>query len=286
MSGRYDNSAYWRTLHLRHPGALRAVGHPGLSEAANRLKYESEADTVLTVLNDLIPSLATRGEVRFLDIGAGTGFWTTLLKERLEAHGLDAQAAALDLSRDALDALSARMTGLQAIEADLKTARPGALAGSFDLVTAMYCLHHLVRRDEYRNALDYAAACVGPGGWLLIMDPVLREPYSPFYGVDESTWLGNGIPRALGEMDAMLQAAGFRRTRIEPAVSFLLNGPIEASTKERFERRQAAWVRASSIYAREWLTRAVAPVLRRLDRNLKRNGASGSSSLCVYHRSE
>ncbi len=284
MKSKYDNTAYWRGLHERYPGELRAVGHPNLSEAANRLKYQSEAETLARSFELAVESFSGRSALRVLDVGAGTGFWTVQLKEMLRAHGIHAQLAALDISRNALQSIASKLEEVELIEADLKCDAPRQHERRFDLVTAMYCLHHLSRLEEFLNGLRYAALCVRPGGCLMIMDPVLRDGYSPFHRVDESTWAGNGMPRSLKAIDAELSQLGFRRLLAVPAVSFILNGPIEARGQVAFSVKQSLWTLAGRVFRHDALTRIVSPAFRVVDAVLKRTPASGSSSLCVYLR--
>lgn len=284
MNSKYENTSYWRNLHERYPGKLRAVGHPWLSEAANRLKYESEAESLARAFRLVLQGFEETTSLDMLDIGAGTGFWTALVSDMLHRNGIQARITALDISDDALAGLLARMEGVRTIRADLKHDAPGALAGRYDLVTAMYCLHHLVHRDEFANGLRYGAACVRQGGYLVVMDPILREGYSPFRAIDESTWNGNGMPRSLDAIDREVSEAGLRRVATSPAVSFLLNGPIEAGTKGAFAMKRSLWNGAGVILRHERATRLASGAFRVIDKALKSSGASGSSSLCVYRK--
>jgi hypothetical protein len=65
----YDNSSYWIHLHKELPGALRSVGWPGLSEEYNKLKYRSESESVIEVL-DAFLARSGKKEISVLDIGA------------------------------------------------------------------------------------------------------------------------------------------------------------------------------------------------------------------------
>jgi len=278
----YDNATYWRGIHERLGDQLRAVGHPWLSNSLNTLKYESEANAVLEALLALPPSFSTKPAV--LDIGAGTGYWTTLVGEWLRAHGREPLQAALDISRPALDLIATRHPGIETLEVDLKSVSPAHCAARFDLVTAVYCLHHIVDADGFDNALRFAARSVRKGGCFLLVDPILTDTYSPFYGVDWKSWPGNGLPRSLATLDGVLDSEGLRRLVFAPVVSFVLNGPIEAHTRLRFTVAQRTWGFLERIYRHERITKVVSAVVRTLDRTLKRTGNGLSSSLCLYHR--
>lgn len=278
----YDNTRYWRGIHEQLGDQLRAVGHPWLSNSLNILKYESEAHTVLEALRALPISFPANPSV--LDIGAGTGYWTTVVGEWLRAGKREPRQAALDLSRPALELIAARHPGIEAIEADLKTVSPGHCESRFDLVMAMYCLHHIVDAGGFDNALRFAARSVRTGGCLLLMDPILTDAYSPFYGVDWKTWPGNGLPRPLAAVDAAFEEEGLKRLLFTPAVSFVLNGPIEAASRWKFSLAQRTWDFLGHLYCREWATKAVSGTVRAIDNTLKKSGKALSSSLCLYHR--
>ncbi len=95
----YDNSSYWRGLHETHPGSLKAVGHPWLSETLNTLKYESEVDTLRAFLDAHRGLLTNEMQPRVADIGAGTGFWTELLERWFENQGRSPLFTLVDISR-------------------------------------------------------------------------------------------------------------------------------------------------------------------------------------------
>ncbi len=107
----YDNQAYWTSLHEKFKGEFRAVGPPFLSEGLNQLKYESEAETVLTSLKKVIAGFkqAVQMELSILDVGAGYGYRTALVYDVLSQNGFRVNASALDVSTNALDVLQQRL---------------------------------------------------------------------------------------------------------------------------------------------------------------------------------
>ena len=193
----YDNSAYWKGLHERLSGSLKAVGHPDLSETANLLKYESETKSLTESLSALLPALSTRDAIEVLDVGAGTGYWTRVVAETLGRAGLSASMTALDISEDALSGIRESLPGVKTVRQDLKTVDQDLFSGRFRLVNASYCLHHLTRASDFLNALSFCAGSVAPGGFFILMDPVLTMPYSPFSVLEFSTYRGNGVVRPL-----------------------------------------------------------------------------------------
>ena len=53
MKDKYDNVNYWIDMHKKYKGSIKAVGRSNLSEEYNKMKYQSEAETVLKVLEEI-----------------------------------------------------------------------------------------------------------------------------------------------------------------------------------------------------------------------------------------
>jgi SAM-dependent methyltransferase len=280
----YDNSGYWEKIHRDYAGQLRAVGHPWLSEKVNELKYASEAETVLRVLDTVRQSFAARDQIKALDVGTGTGYWLQLVDEWLAGLGVRTEISALDISAEALADIRTRFPHAQTLQHDLKTVDSSCYAETFDLVLASYCLHHLVHIDEFLNALRFVARSVKPGGFLLVMDPILTMPFSYSDTAEVSRLHGNGVPRHLYLLDDVLSTSGLKRIQIAPAVSFVLNGAIEANGRLGLACSRAIWRAIRQIGRSDALTRRFANVLRGVDGWLKANGLARSSSVCLYQK--
>jgi len=278
----YDNPSYWRGLHDAMPGGLRAVGYPALSERFNELKYESEARTFTQVLDRRIPRSDT--PLRVLDLGAGSGYWTRLVDRWARARGAAPRMTAVDLSAPALAQISAALPEVHAIQGDLCLLDPDTFAGSMDLTYVCYCLHHLPRLGGYINALRLACRSVAPGGTLVLMDPVFTLPYSPLDCHNFFEYNGNGVVRHLMTIEDVVQAEGLTRAEVLPAVSYILNGPVQAGGRWRFQLAMRTWFALHRIYRSESMTRRLSGLLENLDHWLKASGSSLSSSICVYTR--
>jgi SAM-dependent methyltransferase len=281
----YDNAAYWTKIHRDLTGTLRSVGFPNLSERFNELKYASEAETLHAVLQKLGPDLKLGGaEVRVLDAGAGVGYWTAVMTAALSHWSFRPAITALDLSAEGLAALKQRYPETNTVQADLTLIQPDRFKRMYDVVMSFYCLHHLPRLEGFTNALRFAANSVRRGGILLIMDPILSMPYSQLDSFDFYSWKGNGIPRHLYLLDDVLGSQGLTRVDFRPAVSFLLNGNIEARSRLCFTFCRRLWGMLGRIYRREKLTSLLSPILCYTDRVCKKKGWAYSSSLCTYRR--
>ncbi len=284
---RYDNSNYWLQKHQSFAGTLRSVGHSGLSEEFNKLKYQSEADTVLSVFESIGDTLLKAGskQAAVLDVGCGIGYWANLLYDYLGKRGLDVDLTGVDISQEALNALTASNPQAKPLQADLKTIDPERCKASFDIVYSFYCLHHLVNLDGFLNALRFAAKSVREDGTLVLMDPILTRHYSPFDVVDFRAYTGNGMPRRLFLLDDALQSEGLQRVAIRPAVSFVLNGSIEGGTGLGYATTNLLWrVIRRTLYRSDRYAHLCAGPASGVDRMLKRTGWSYSSSVCVYRK--
>ncbi len=282
----YDNRKYWPQLHEKLKGQLKAVGHPFLSEELNRLKYESEASEVEQALHkvmEVFPKNDHR-DLSFLDLGAGTGFWTDLIFRMLLSNGYKPQVSALDVSRDALDVIKERLPYVQGIKADLATIPPDYCPKNYDLITSCYCFHHIVKTKDFIHALQFAGASVKAGGFLLIMDPILTKPYSKFDAFDSYSFRGNGIPRHLYFIDDILLDCGLRRLAVYPAVSFILNGCIEANTSLGYFLMSKLWKLLCMFYRSEGFVHNTAAIWTYADKALKNLHLAFSSSLCLYQK--
>ena len=280
----YDNTSYWQDIHQQFSGQLRAVGYSDLSEAFNVLKYQSETDTLLTILNAIRPHLENKTPLTMLEIGAGTGYWIRIVSEWFRRKGSTVEMSALDLSREALNIIRARYPAAKTIQADLKCIDPDLHAMKFDMVMSFYCLHHLTQPDGFLNALNFAARSVRPDGFFIIMDPVLSMPFSPFDAINLSTYQGNGIPRRLTFLDDALSKEGLKRKMFVPAVSFLLNGTIEDNARIDYGIKRSLWFLLKIVYRSDMLTTLLRPYLIQLDTHLKQKNRAFSSSICVYQK--
>jgi ubiquinone/menaquinone biosynthesis C-methylase UbiE len=281
---KYNNSLHWKNIHQQYPGQLRAVGFPKFCEAFNELKYASEAETVLDVFCQLQGNFNGKPKLSIMDIGAGTGYWTGLVSQWFAQRQLSSEMWALDISLDALQVIKTRYPNVNILQHDLKTVDTKLYAETFDLVTAFYCLHHLVNTDDFLNGLRFAARSVKTRGSLMIMDPILAQPFSKFDTFDFAGYEGNGIPRHLYLLDDVLFKEGLKRQVVRPAVSFLLNGNIEGTGRLNYAFCQAIWKQSRKVYRSEYLTRRLANVLTKLDQFFKDKNLAFSASLCVYQR--
>lgn len=281
---KYDNEPYWVRMHQRHAGRLKAVGHSSLSEEFNKLKYASESGTFLDVLQGLKSQLNEKAKLSVMDIGAGTGYWTGLFSDWFKGEGLHAEMSVLDLSLDALKSIQANYPWVEVIQEDLRSVDVSLRSNSFDVVMAFYCLHHLVRIEDFLHGLTFSAKSVRPGGFLMIMDPILTKAFTYHDTLDFASFEGNGIPRHLYLLDDVLSKEGLRKVAMRPAVSFILNGNIEGYSRFSFLICTAIWRALQIFYRRSAWTKPIGEIVLSLDSVLKDANLGFSSSLCLYQK--
>ncbi len=116
----------------------------------------------------LAESLAPRGRV--LDVGCGTGrFLTALPADRYECVGLDPSPGML---------AKARERGLDVVQGS--SGRLPFADATFDLVTMIAVLHHLIDRELVQATLRELVRVTRNGGSIVVWD---HNPYNPYWPV-------------------------------------------------------------------------------------------------------
>lgn len=282
---KYDNTAHWRNLHLKYGDSLKSVGISGLSETYNQLKYSSESESLVKILDKLKASLLNKEKLSVLDIGAGIGFWSELINSYFQQHDKISEITSLDISQSALEIIKSKNPAFKTVAADLKTIDTESSAECFDFVIACYCFHHLTGLLDYLNAVKFGARSVKPGGYLVIMDPILSKPFSKFYSVDYSTYSGHSFPRPLYLIDGLLLESGFKRIEIDNALSYILAANVESNSRWGYFVQNKIWkFFYYLIYKNDGLTRAIRGLIKSVDAMLKNSKYSNGTVTAVYQK--
>jgi len=145
-----------------------------LEKALYREMYEMEARhwwftarrcIILQILKRYLPR--DNPELRFLDLGCGTGFILQALEELGAVTGMDVSAEAL--------AFAATRTRARLVRGSVPEDLAG-LEGKFDAVLMLDLLEHL---DDDNTAVKAAAELLVDGGILIVTVPAYRWLYSP-----------------------------------------------------------------------------------------------------------
>jgi ribosomal protein RSM22 (predicted rRNA methylase) len=187
-------------IHRGLVGARELIGAAYLADGDLRRQYESEiAPRTVAALESIVADLALPAPRRVLDLGAGTGATTAMVRVRwqdVEVVGVDKVAA----------------PGI--VRADVTRAvRPAGVEGRFDLIVAAHLLNELVLDLDARARLvaDWCRELLESDGTCILVEPALRE-----------------TSRALLAVRDRLLAAG-----LFVVAPCLLQGPCPALSRER-----------------------------------------------------
>ncbi|MCC7382738.1 MAG: class I SAM-dependent methyltransferase [Deltaproteobacteria bacterium] len=262
--GGFDPKHYWNQRHARTCG-LEGVGFLGLG-AYNDWMYRLRADVFRRVLRG-----AQVQGARVLDVGCGTGFYLDLWRAlgAREIVGVDLSEVAVERLRADDPALDLRVLDIaSAPEADL------AALGTFDFVSVIDVLYHVVDDAAYARAFRALARLLSAGGRLIFTENFLREAPRR-----SSAW---HVSRTATETEAALAASGLEIERRVPCF-VLMNTPVDSTSRVlQLEWRLVEKIARRSRLAGGLLGAATYPVERLLTKILRE---SPSSELAVARRS-
>ena len=204
-----DVREYWERRLEEHDD-LEGVGWFGLGRSFNRWMYAVRAKSfgraVRTHAGDRLSSM------RVLDVGSGTGFyldqWT-----RLGAGSITGS----DLTEVAVERLRRRRPGIPTLQLDIGSAEPPTDGATYDAISAMDVLFHIVDEDAYRRAIANMAALLVPGGLLLFSENLLS---------DEAARAPSQVSRTREEIFGYLRESGLEPVEVTP-MFWLMNSPVD-----------------------------------------------------------
>jgi SAM-dependent methyltransferase len=268
---RYAPQAYWDDL-LGTQLDERGVGYPGLALALNRAMYDAERDQLARLLDD--HGIAVGPSSRVLDIGAGSGVWIDFW-ERRGAGSI----TGVDLTEAAVSGLRRRFPRHAFAQVDIGQAE-GALAGPFDVITAMSVLLHITDEERWRSALRSIAEALAPGGSAVLIEPlVVHRWWGPPFGPE-----ANSKARPLADWRAALADAGLELVELRPA-TVLLGNVVDTRSRWAFKLWSWYWLALGlGIGPRERPGRVAAAVLSAIDRPLRRRLPGGPTAKLLLLR--
>ena len=258
----FDNRQYWESR-LREHYSLAGVGYLRLGRRYNEWMYRVRGAVFDRVVAGLSPEgWAGRG---VLDVGSGTGFYV----ERWLRLG--ARVTGLDLTEVAVAELRRAFPAAGFLQADIGTAGAVPLeTASFDAVSAMDVLFHIVDDAAYARAFANIAQLLKPRGWFLWSDNFLR------HATERVT---HQASRSLAESTRLVEAAGFEVVRRVP-MFVLMNYP--ADSRSRLARWGWTALMAPALIAEPlgWLLGAALYPLERALVSAKRESPSTELMVC------
>ena len=253
---RYDPDRYWREA-LGESFDLRGVGLIDRSLAFNRWGYRARRAAAAALAPDV-------GGRRVLDVGSGTGHWVAYWHARGAAS-----VAGMDLTELSVSRLREAFPGDRFACADVAERVP--LEGPFDLISAMDVLLHVTVDDRYRRALANLRGVAGPGGRLLLLEPLTAGPPRPMAPGSHSR------TRSLDDVRGHLAAAGWRLTATR-SVTWFMSNPVEVRPWPLYAALSASWAAIRPLIRTEAGGQVCGALLYPLDQLLCRLLAWGPSA--------
>jgi len=266
----YDPRTYWSKLHRE--GSLRSVGQSGLPVELNLWLYRALERNMSAFLRR--NGLMAPAPSRVFEVGVGTGYWTAFWYQ-VGAKRVDG----CDLVEEAVAKLAARFPDGTFTAGDI--ADRGVIPDdqSYDLVTVLNVLLHILDEDRFAAAAAHVAAAVRPGGHLILVEPALF-----LSGSLRPVRAGaSSMARPMARYRAVFESAGLELV-VAQASTVVANNPIEHGMPH-ISRFIWSWKTAVRWSRRGPHLAALAGiVLSVADRLLMPTGAAPSGKLILFRR--
>lgn len=199
-------AAYWPYAGNENRGGI------GGDEVAAYSELMAASQAMLS--SDILDAVSMKPATRLLDVAGGEGVFLAAALHRwphLQGTVMDLPAVADRAATRLADAAVAARATAAPVDMFADAWPPGA-----DLISFVRVLHD--HDDEpVRELLSRARAALGPGGRVMIAEPMAQTPgaepvgdgYFGFYLLA----MGSGRPRSARELSAMLRDAGFQGVR-------------------------------------------------------------------------
>lgn len=226
MSVDYSPQDYWDGL-LEEQLDESGVAYPGLAVSFNRAMYAALRASTARLLDD---HDLRRDPGSVLDIGSGTGVWIEFWKAARAVH-----LEGADLTEVSVRHLAAKYPEVTFRRADIGGELPAEL-GTFDLVSAMSVLLHIVDDARWGSAFANIQRLLRPGGHAVLIEPVLAHGWhGPPFGPES-----NSRARSLSQYRQVIADAGLDLVEVRPATVLLAN-PIDARRAGTYALMVRAW---------------------------------------------
>lgn len=161
----YEPSEYW-TARVARAGKAAVVGHREMPLAYNRIAYRCR----LRAFEAAVGSCPSWPEVSAFVAGFGPGFYL----DYLHSQGVG-EVWGVDLTEAAVEHASERFPGYRLFQHDITEPLEVEEPGSFELVTAIDVLFHILEDKGWRMALEQLGSLLRPGGVLVLTDKFPSE---------------------------------------------------------------------------------------------------------------
>lgn len=252
----FDARSYWEGR-LGQDWSLTGVGFRRMGRRFNEWAYRRRGERFEAVVREFLPDLSER---RVLDVGSGTGFFLDAWM-RLGAK----EVVGLDLTDVAVTNLRKVFPDLDIHHGDISTGLGDLQPASFDVISAMDVLFHVVDNNRFATAISNIAELLTPGGMFVWSDLFVhgRENVQEHFAT-----------RSLYRSEAVMDAAGFDILGRRP-MFHLMNEPRDMRSRALFD----AWRGVMFVASRaEPLGNAAGRLGYKLDAWLDQRGNESISS--------
>lgn len=203
---------YWEDRHAAAE-SLDTVGWTGLGRSFNAWMYAVRKRVFKRVASAHVPVDA---DARVLDVGSGTGFyldaWREIGASRIEGS---------DFSDTAVARLRAAYPDVPIHKLDIGAAETGIASASYDAVSAMDVLFHILDEEAYARAITNLAGLLRPRGHVVLSENLLAR------GVHRGP---TQVCRTESQILALLAEAGLEPVAQAP-MFVLMNTPIDSRSQ-------------------------------------------------------
>ena len=208
MSGDAELRVFWERR-LGSDWTESGVGYRALGRAFNSWMYRVRRG----VFAREVASLGVGPQSRVLDIGSGTGFYVDCWRAAGAGH-----ITGCDLTGAAVERLRRRFPHVEFVRVDAADVADEFAAASFDAVSCMDVLFHIVDDDQYERAIRGIAQVVRPGGHFVLSENFLHRAEQR--GERQ-------VNRTASTIESILTSAGLAVERRVPML-VLMNAQVDA----------------------------------------------------------
>jgi 2-polyprenyl-3-methyl-5-hydroxy-6-metoxy-1,4-benzoquinol methylase len=206
---------YWENR-LKNNYGLHGTGFIGLGQNYNNWMYKIRKGLLIKKIKSLGIDIR---KLKVLDVGCGTGFCLELWKE-LGVKSMDG----IDITNTAVENLLKKYPDSHFYKADIGDNLENSLNQlriSYDVITSLDVLFHIVDDDRYKRAFRNIYELLRTGGFLIFSENFLHT---------ENIRSAYQTSRSLRNIEDTILEAGFEIIRRSP-LFVLMNTPIDTDSR-------------------------------------------------------
>lgn len=166
----YKAYTYWNQLLEKHPDA-QGVCYPNWPLSYNKLLHRQQLQGLKSLLSEYQIQLE---EKKILEVGPGSGFWTSFFHEQKPAS-----YRALEISEKAASVLQNQFKNATILHGSISDELPtGISKHKYDVIFIAMVLLHITDEALFQKAISNIASVLAPNGSIIILDsPLVHNAY-------------------------------------------------------------------------------------------------------------